>query len=32
LKGSLMESFTLEPTTKIDFTRTRSTHRQRLES
>jgi hypothetical protein len=32
LERSLMESFTLGPTPKIDFTRTKSTHRQQLES
>jgi len=31
LKGFLMDSFTLGLTPKIDFTRTMSTHRQRLE-
>jgi hypothetical protein len=32
LKGPLMDSFNLGPTPKIDFKRTRSTHRKWLES
>jgi hypothetical protein len=32
LKGSLMDSFTLELTPKIDFTQTRNIQQQRLES